>query len=188
MPIKEMDFVSREYWNDIEIEKKKPYWIEDVSDLKLLHFLQEETNLQRCFQDAMKFAEKLGGIRRHVLDIGAGVAWTSALLSKKDEVESITATDYSEHRLKKIGPTVFKQLKGNKDKFMPIVGDFLELDFQVNHYQTIIFCQSLYMFPDLRSVMDKVSKLLVSGGIIMITCERITPEFPIYSINSVKKN
>ena len=42
-----------DYWNDIEYEKTKPYWIEDESDMKLLNFIQKETNLQRCFQDAL---------------------------------------------------------------------------------------------------------------------------------------
>ncbi len=179
--------MSYEYWSNIEIEKTKPYWIEDVSDLKLLHFLQNETNLKRCFQDAIEFAKQFDGIKGHVLDVGAGVAWTSALISKLDGVESITAIDYSEHRLMKIAPIVFEQLEGNISKFRPVVGDFLELNFQTNHYKAILFCQSLYMFPDLAIILAKASKLLVSGGITMIVCERITPEFSIYSIDNLKK-
>lgn len=174
--------MSVDYWNNTEIEKTKPYWVEDESDLKLLHFLQEETNLKKCFQEAVMYAEQFGGVRGHVLDIGAGVAWTSALISGLDKVESVTATDYSEHRLKKIAPIIFKQLSGNEKKFKPIIGDFLKLEFQANHYQTVLFCQSLYMFPDINKVLEKASKLLAQGGIIMIVCERITQEFPFYSI------
>lgn len=71
--------MSREYWNDIEIEKTKAFWVEDVFDLKLLHFLQNETNLQKCFQDGVGFAGQFdGGICGHILDIGAGVAWRMA--------------------------------------------------------------------------------------------------------------
>lgn len=188
MNLKGMIAMSREYWNDIELEKTKAYWVEDVSDLKLLHFLQNETNLQKCFQDAVGFANQFnGGVCGHVLDIGAGVAWTSALLSRIDKVESITATDYSEHRLNKIAPIVFKQLGGNERKFIPVVGDFLDLDFPINHYRTILFCQCLYMFPDLDKVLDKVSGLLAPDGILMVVCERITLEYSIYSINGFKK-
>ncbi len=119
MLIEKKDHMSVDYWNNIEIEKTKPYWVEDESDLKLLHFLQEETNLKKCFQEAVMYAEQFGG--GHVLEIGAGVAWTSALLSGLDKV------------------------------------------------------------------LEKVSKLLVPGGIIMIVCERIAPEFPIYSINGLTR-
>jgi len=180
--------MNYDYWNDIEKEKTKVYWIEDESDLKLLKFLQKETNLQRCFHDAVNFAKQFnGGVRGHVLDVGAGVAWTSALLSKIDIVESVTAIDYSEHRLMKIAPIVFKQLKGDERKFNPIVGDFFKLDLQMNYFQTIVFCQSLYMFPDLNSVLTNVSKLLTPDGFVIVACERISREFTVYSIDYLKK-
>jgi len=187
MLIEKKDHMSFEYWNNIEIEKTKPYWVEDESDLKFLHFIQEETNLLRCFQEAVMYAEQFGGVRGHVLDVGAGVAWTSALISGLDKVDSVTSTDYSEHRLKKIAPIIFKQLSGNEKKFNPVVGDFLKLEFQADHYQTVIFCQSLYMFPDINKVLEKVSRLLAPDGIIMIVCERITPEFQLYSINGLRR-
>lgn len=67
--------MSYEYWNDIEIEKTKPYWIKDASDTKLLNFIQKDTNLQKCFQDSLDFAKHFnGGVKGHVLDVGAGVA------------------------------------------------------------------------------------------------------------------
>ena len=69
------------YWNDIEEEKKKPYYIDDKSDYKIVNFITNETNLKRCFEDALKFAASIGEIKGHIIDIGAGVAWTSALIS-----------------------------------------------------------------------------------------------------------
>ena len=53
--------MSYDYWNNIEIEKTKAYWIEDKTDLKLVHFIQSETNLQRCFQDAVAFSTQFEG-------------------------------------------------------------------------------------------------------------------------------
>lgn len=180
--------MSFKYWNDMDIEKAKPYWIEDVSDMKLLNFLQYETNLQKCLLDGIKFAEQFKeGVKGNVLDIGAGVAWTSAIISRIEKVESITATDFSEHRLKKIAPIVFNQLNGIETKFKTIIGDFQEMDFDMNCYQTIIFCQSLYMFPDLNKILDKVRELLSEDGILLVIGERITPEYPFLSINYLKK-
>lgn len=180
--------MSFDYWNDIEIEKTKPYWIEDKSDLKLIHFIQKETNLQRCFQDAVEFSKQLrGGHLGQILDVGTGVAWTSALLSKLGQVDSVTAMDCSEHRLFQIAPIVFEQLDGDIGKFKPIIGDFLSCDFKADQFDIILFCQSLYMFPSLDKVLANVSKLLAADGMIMVVCERITPELPFLSINSLKR-
>ncbi|MCK5608099.1 class I SAM-dependent methyltransferase [Candidatus Pacearchaeota archaeon] len=177
-----------EYWNDIEIEKTKPYWIEDESDMKLLNFIQKETNLHRCFQDALDFTNHFyEGVKGHVLDVGAGVAWTSAILSKLKYVESVTAIDYSEHRLKEVAPIVFSQLGGGKNKFKSIIGDFLEINLPLKNYDTIVFCQSLYMFPHVDAVLKKVSDILAPDGLVLVACERITPEYPIYSFNHLKK-
>lgn len=180
--------MSFDYWNSIEIEKTKPYWIEDKSDLKLIHFIQTETNLQKCFEDAVVFSTQFeGGVHGHILDVGAGVAWTSALLSKLEKVDSVTAIDYSKHRLLKIAPIVFEQLNGDISKFKPIIGDFLNLDFKTLEFDIVLFCQSLYMFPSLDEVLARVSKLLVPGGIIMVVCERITPELSFFSVNGLKR-
>lgn len=180
--------MSYEYWNDVKNEKTKPYWIEDESDMKLLNFIQKETNLQKCFQDALDFANHFGdGVKGHVLDVGAGVAWTSAILSKSKIVESVTAIDYSEHRLKDVTPIVFSQLKGDDNKFKSIIGDFLEIDFPLKKYDTIVFCQSLYMFPHIDAVLKKVLDILAPGGLVLVACERITPDYPIYSLNHLKE-
>lgn len=43
------------------------------------------------------------------------------------------------------------------------------------------------MFKNIDKVLEKVSNLLVSGGLLIVACERITPEYPLYSINHLKK-
>ena len=115
------------------------------------------------------------------------MAWTSALLSKIEQVDSVTAIDYSKHRLFQIALIVFEQLDGDTSKFKPIIGDFLDFDFNTGQFDVVLFCQSLYMFPSLNKVLAKASKLLAPGGMLMVVCERITPEFPFFSINSFKR-
>ena len=34
------------YWNDIEEEKQKPFFIQDKADPKLLTYLEKDTNLR----------------------------------------------------------------------------------------------------------------------------------------------
>ena len=176
------------YWNDIEVEKKKPFWIETEEDPKLLNFLQKGTNLQKCFEDSLQFAKSFGGLQGNVLEIGAGVAWTSAIISKNPEVKEVTALDFSETRLLKIAPLVFKQLKGDFAKFRPVVGDFLGQDFGgAERFDAVVFCQALYMFSNMYEVLDKVYSLVRPGGVVIIACERITPNFPKISLRYYKR-
>jgi SAM-dependent methyltransferase len=168
------------YWNDIEKEKQKAYYIQDKSDYKIVNFINNETNLKRCFEDALKYAASIGEIKGRIIDIGAGVAWTSALISRIPSVQSVMAVDFSEHRLIQIAPIVFEQLQGNSEKYEPILGDFLHFDHEES-FDVAFFCQSLYMFPNLDEALAKIRRLLVQGGLIIIACERIVSSYPWYS-------
>jgi ubiquinone/menaquinone biosynthesis C-methylase UbiE len=139
--------------------------------------------------DALDFCENhIGSIKGHVLDVGAGVAWSSAIISKINSVKSVTAVDFSEHRLKKIAPIVFKQLNGNIDKFEFKVENFLNFDLNEKKFDVVLFCQSLYMFSTINLVMEKVYDLLEKGGICLVVGERITPEFSGWNIKKIKRN
>jgi ubiquinone/menaquinone biosynthesis C-methylase UbiE len=168
------------YWNDLEEEKQKPYFIQDKSDPKLLNYCEKETNLRRCFEDALRFPGEagIGEIKGRVLDVGAGVAWSSALMSRIPTVERVIGIDYSEHRIKTIAPLVFEQLHGLQEKFESILGDFLELNWQPEEFNTVVFCQALYMFPNLKRTLDKVKRILAGGGLLVVACERIVPSYP----------
>jgi ubiquinone/menaquinone biosynthesis C-methylase UbiE len=168
------------YWNDIRREENKPYYIEDKSDYKLLNFLEKETNLKTCFEDAIKFASTIGEIKGRVIDVGVGVAWTSALLSRIQSVQSVVGMDFSEHRLMKIAPIVFDQLEGEHNKFVPVLGEFINYEFE-ELFDVVIFCQSLYMFPDLEETLAKTRDILMKGGLLIVACERIVVSYPFYS-------
>ena len=185
-----MNFSKNEhidYWSDIEIEKKKPFWIENVDDQKMLDFLRKTTNLEKGFADSLIFAAKLGRLKGRVLDIGAGVGWTSALLSKEPSITEIEAVDVSEHRLNEIAPIVFKQLEGDWNKFSPIIGEFASMDFAENSYDVAVFCQSLYMFDRIDQILKRIYSLLKDDGILIIACERITPEYPFAGISYIRQ-
>ena len=176
------------YWNDVEIEKKKSFWIEDPSDMKIINFLTKETNLQRCFLDALQFADNIGGaVRGDVLDIGAGVGWTSAIVSRIEAIQLIMAIDYSVNRLEKIAPIVMQQLGAEPDKVKRVVGDFFSLELQPAYYDAAIFCQSAYMFSDLERLFRKVNHLLVKGGILIVACERIFEAYPLLDWRYIKQ-
>ena len=88
---------SSDYWNDIENEKTKPWWITDKNDVKLINYLHS-SGLKQEFDFTMDLVkEKLYG---NVLDIAAGTCWTSALLSLNNNIKKIDALEFSLHRIK----------------------------------------------------------------------------------------
>jgi len=169
-----MDEKYREYWNDLEIEKGKGVFITSKDNLTLLRHLREQTNLERCFRDAISYSQShFGGLYGQVLDVGAGVCWSSAIIANLDSVEQVTAIDYSGHRLNIIAPIVIEQFGANPLKVKRIEGDFFKYPFNENSFDVIVFCQALYMFPDLDSTLNRVYNLLKPGGQLIVACERL---------------
>ena len=166
----------RRYWNDLEMESKKPYAIESKDDERLLKYLKEETNLERCFYDAVEYVDKnLGGFGERVLDVAAGVCWTTAILSKKESVKEVVGCDYSAHRIERFAPIAVKQFGGDESKLRLMSGDFFELPFEEESFDTVLFNHALFMFGDLKGTVKRAASLVRPGGTFMVTCDRFNP-------------
>lgn len=162
------------YWNDERLERKKPYWIKDVHDRRLLDHLQRDTNLQRCFEDSLAYAdEHFRAVHGTVLDVGAGVCWTTALVSRWPCVEKVHALDYSEHRLFKIAPLVFQQLDAAQEKIERHCQSMSPLPYPDESADLVIFCQALYMAEQPEEVLRDVYRVLQPGGVVLVSCEKI---------------
>ena len=166
----------REYWNDEAIERTKAWWLEDVNDPRVLKYLRDETNLERCFRDGLAYLEHgLGGVRGTVLDLGAGVCWTSAIVSTHARVERIVAADYSAHRLFKVAPLVLAQYHAVDAKIERRLGEMSEVvgRFPDAAVDLVVFCQALYMHDAPRTLLRDVHRILRPGGVVIVSCELI---------------
>lgn len=165
-----------QYWNDVEAEKKKPYYITSNEDQKLLRWLREESNFERAFSDALSYASSnLGGLKGRVLDVGAGVCWTSAIMASRYPTEEVMAIDLSQHRLNLIAPFVLDQFGVSSSKIKRAVGDFLKHPFVNDTFDAIVFCQAACMFHDLTKIMIRCYELLKPEGYVIIACEKTAP-------------
>jgi SAM-dependent methyltransferase len=162
------------YWNDEREEKRKAFWLESADDPRLLRHLRDVTNLLRCFEDALAFAEThFQAVHGVVLDLGAGVCWTSAVVSHWPRVEQVHAYDFSEHRLMEIAPLVFQQLDADTSKIERHCTSMYPLPHPTASVDLVIFCQAFYMNGEPGAVMHDVARVLKPGGLLLIGCEGI---------------
>ena len=79
------DITTSTYWNDVELERNKEFWVTDKDDRKLFESLQA-TGLFDEYRILQSKLEEKSLLRGSVLDVAAGVCWTCALLSKCEQV------------------------------------------------------------------------------------------------------
>lgn len=159
---------SSQYWNNIEEEKKKAFWIDDPKSCKVEQYLIK-MKLKQEFETALKQVEISG----RILDVAAGVCWTSALLSKYEAVKEIDAIDFSLHRIDKLAPLVVESLNGNKNKINRIIGNFYNIHKNNEHYDMIILSQAYHHAQYPLKLFHECDRVLKRGGVIVIIGEHI---------------
>ena len=151
------------YWNDIEKEKKKEWWIKDKNDEKLLNYLHSSGLLEEYKMAQMKL-EKKGLLSGRILDVAAGVCWTSALLSKHDKVKHIDALDFSWHRLEKLAPIICEQFQAKEYKIQRIFGSFYDLKNDKESYDLVFMSQAFHHADSPLRLLYECDRVLKSGG------------------------
>ena len=165
---------SSVYWNDVEIEKEKEWWIESAQDKKLIKYLKQDTNLERAFLDLVKYSESNGyDLRGVVLDLAAGTCWTSAIVSKMRNVQKVLAIDISRHRLETIAPIVFKQYEADIKKITRVLGSFDRLKMEASSVDCIILVEAFHHAYNVDNLMKEITRVLKPNGIVLISGEII---------------
>lgn len=119
---------SSAYWNDSAEEEAKAFDIRDGNKDKLFRYLERESNLRQQFDELLSLAGSLGRLPfGHGVDLGAGVGWACALLSRLPEVISVHAVDFSRHRILEIAPLVFRAMSAEEQKIIRALGSFYEV-------------------------------------------------------------
>ena len=107
------------YWNDIEEEKKKEWWIEDGDYEKCLNYLKTSKLLYE-YKEAEKFVKDFKGKSLKIADLAAGIGWTSALLSKLPNIGEIHAVEISKHRLGSLFENSVRMFSEEEKKYFDI--------------------------------------------------------------------
>ena len=69
------ELYSAQYWNDLAVEREKPFWLTSAADNKLVEYLNRSGLLEE-FRIAVSCLENKRLLRGKILDVAAGVCWT----------------------------------------------------------------------------------------------------------------
>lgn len=107
-----------------------------------------------------------------VLEIGAGTAWCSAVLSFAPEVTHIHALDYDPYAVSELMPQVFKRFQANTEKITRILGSFNVIK-EKESYDFIISMGALHHSENLTSTLKAAYDSLKPGGYLFASepCE-----------------
>lgn len=151
---------------------------EDVRHLQ--SEFHSETEWLRCvkedFPKFIPFLRRSGlEFRGRILEIGAGMAWLSAELSKLPKVVEVVATDFSPKLLKEQAPKIFKLLHAHEAKITRMPADFHKLDFPNHHFDFVVGSAVLHHAVSPLMVLREAKRVLKPGGRLVAVREPVRP-------------
>jgi len=134
-----------------------------------LNQVMTETNLYEAVQvvDWDSYLPRKGSL----LDLGGGIGWLSAYLSRMDCVDHIIFLDSCKHYVDNMLPNVFQQMSGIMDKVTPVEGLFYPLLLDDDSIETVIVSASLHHVDNMEVVLKEIYRVLKPGGRLLILNE-----------------
>ena len=167
----ELNYIrTSSYWNNIEEEKKKPWWIEDGDYKKCINYLKSSKLLYE-YQKAEKYVKEFKSEQIKIADIAAGIGWSSALLSKLQIVEEVHAVEISRHRLDVLFEHSVKMFHGEENKIYRYLGNFYELGFPERSIDIIFMSQAFHHADKPLKLLVECDRVLKNGGRIILVGE-----------------
>jgi ubiquinone/menaquinone biosynthesis C-methylase UbiE len=106
-----------------------------------------------------------------VLDLGGGIGWLSAYLSRMDRVDKIVFLDSSRTYINHMLPGVFQEMGGVIDKLTLVEGLFSPLLLDDNAIDTVVASAALHHAENLETVLKEIYRILKPGGYLLILNE-----------------
>lgn len=109
-----------------------------------------------------------------VLDIGGGVGWLSAFISKFAKVEKVILVDYNKYYLTEMAPRIISLMQGRQEKVLLVEGFFTPLLNEDASVDMVLICSSLHHAENLVYLLKEASRVLKKDGLLFVLNE--TPE------------
>lgn len=161
---------STNYWNDIEKEKEKDWWIADGNYQRCLDYL-ERSGLLHEYREAEKVVAAFPGDSIKIADLAAGIGWTSALLSTLPNVGEVHAVEVSRHRLGDLFEHSVRMMKGDEQKLHRYLGSFYDLKFEDESLDLIFLSQAFHHAARPLALLVEFDRVLKAGGWVILIGE-----------------
>jgi len=106
-----------------------------------------------------------------IVDLAAGIGWTSVLLSKLPNIKEVNAVEISKHRLGSLFEHSVKMLKGDKNKIFRYLGSFYDLKFEDKSVDIIYMSQAFHHADKPLKLLVECDRVLKDSGRIILVGE-----------------
>lgn len=159
-----------EYWNNVEEEKNKEWWIEDSNSEKLWNYLRV-TRLYEDYLAAEQIIRSLPSSNLVIADLAAGIGWASCLLSRLSNVSEVNAIEISKHRIYALFEHAIKIFSADPKKINRYLGSFYNTKFENASVDVVFMCQAFHHADNPIKLLEEVSRILKPGGLILLVGE-----------------
>lgn len=115
--------------------------------------------------------------RGTILEIGAGMCWLSAELSKLHEVQEIFALEFSEKMLDVIAPHIITYLHADANKITRVLGDWNNLQFPDGTFDFVVSSQVLHHMTKPVQGLSEIRRVLKEDGKLVAIMEGMCPRW-----------
>lgn len=105
----------------------------------------------------------------NVMEIGAGTAWCSALLSKKSQVENIYTVEFDLFSIEQVMPKVFDALEADTSKIQRVLGSYDDIKLEDNSLDFVVGMGAMHHSQNLVKTYSELFRVLKPGGKILVS-------------------
>jgi SAM-dependent methyltransferase len=108
-------------------------------------------------------------IRGRAIDLGAGTCWTTAKLSKLEQIEGVVAMDLSERFLQQVGSRIIRHFGGDCGKISFAVGSFNRLPFPAGSFDCAFLLAAIHhSLSPVKTLLEVRRALRADGALIVV--------------------
>jgi len=164
---------SSQYWNDLEAERTKEWWIAEGSEpaFARLRAHLEESGLLAGYRVAEQYIARLPRNDLAIADLAAGIGWTSSLLSRLPNVAAVNAVEISQHRLELLFPQAVRMLQGEAGKLRRNLGSFYDMKFAGRSMDIVFVSSAFHHASSPLRLLTEIDRVLRPGGSLILIGE-----------------